>query len=481
MGWIKNIVFVGISLFFIIPLIIYPDRFVAFDAYYHIALAQDLFHPDAGPWMPYTIYGDAFPSRHFFFQFLLKPFVEIEPYWGSCAYVAVLLFLILWVYNRYFKEIGSDSAFWLSILLVSGSPLFLLRMMQLRPIGLAILYLGLFLLCFKRKRPVYCFILAFFFTWSYSSFVVLFLYIGLELFFNGKERRCCAVFAFSGVLSAYILNPFFPGNVRIDINYCMLKFFPSNLARNQYPVLEWMSESTMFILTDFWIVFFLLFYIIWLKKNASWNSTNEWFVYFCNAGIWTFLMMKTMRFCDYWYPAAMIFLVYTDAMEESPQSVRMDRLSQTKMFYPLLVLFTLMNSYCSFAEFQKKAEPMSTLQEGAVWLRDHSKTKETVVLSSIDSYAEMLYHNRKNVYLVGMDWQYLQYKNPSLASEYADLMRGKIDLPSRFLEQHDFFYLFIDKKDFNPNLKINCEKDFNLNNIYEDMNCCIYSLRAPLF
>ena len=181
------------------------------------------------------------------------------------------------------------------------------------------------------------------------------------------------------------------------------------------------------------------------------------------------------RYIDYFFPFNVLLLSYLYQYVSSINNQKIYTYIVNAIMSILIVVNLIINQISIvYLKYSIEYRDINRLFSSMNYLKLYTKHDELVVSTSINSFPEMLYHNRHNSYLIGMDIQYL--KSKELATQYIEFISNNYKIPSQFLKSNGFSILFYDKIDTIPNLEKSITSDGNLVQIYEDKECKIFKV-----
>ena len=458
---------------------VHGEGYLALDSFYHIALAQDIAAGYEGPWLPFTIYENNFPPRHYLFQLILAPFITVYPFAGSVIFVLILMVVFLQVYYLLLKSYSVNyPRLWAFMILIS-CPLFYMRCIQIRPILIAHILIGCYLLSLKNNKYILIFAVSFLFYLTYTAYLVLLLYslifMIVEYTYHTKLNAKAFLFTMSGIIVGYLFHPCFPNNIFIEFNYHYFKLFSN--ANTIFPVIEWFPLNTLSIINQFWCLYFLFAVLLLSYRNHS-LKLDQTLVYFSlNSLLWLLMFCMSARYIDYFYPVFIISFALADSKFETT-APHGNNLNYRKISMTVLLCLSLIyTEYQTLVEYNDIIH-VDRLRPSAIWMMNNSNARDIVLTSTPDSFAELYYHNRENIYIHGMDWQYLQAKYPEMAGNIGNVLIGNHKKPSEVIRQYNIRYLFIDLKNYNNDLLQNCYSDKDLMMAYKDNESIVFKIAS---
>ena len=281
-------------------------RISGVDPYYHIRMGElyrDSFTLHNFPWMTQGILNTAYADKEFGYHALLSLMPSdiehselVGPKLLSAALVATIFAL-------FFVLLGDSTIFamlW-TVFFLGSSPLFLYRLVLIRPhvLSILIVMIGLFLL--KRNRYKSFAVLNALYTLSYS---VPFLLTAIAFIHSlvSKDRKLfyCAVL---GNALGLVINPYFPNNLSIIWiqGFHVLKnvFLSQGLS-----AVELYGIPSRDVLLGFPFLVLVLPALL-LKQSKQRQTSYGITLRICNVALF-FMTLWSHRFCEYWVPIALL-------------------------------------------------------------------------------------------------------------------------------------------------------------------------------
>jgi hypothetical protein len=89
--------------------------------------------------------------------------------------------------------------------------------------------------------------------------------------------------------------------------------------------------------------------------------------------------------------------------------------------------------------------PVDAYRGAAVWLKEHTPPGARVFNTDWDDFPRLFFHNRRNIYIVGLDPDYMRLKDPGLYKLWRLISKGRIPHPEEILlHTFDSAYVFTD-------------------------------------
>lgn len=292
-----------------------------FDSYYHIRWSRLLWEgmrqghfPPMFKWLPLTTLNPQdYVDHHLLFHILQIPFT----WFGDLrlgAKIAAILFASLAVFSCYWLIVRYRIRFtlvWLVALLACSAPfLYRLSMAKAPPLAIIFMVAGIYLLF--EGRYVWLAPLMFLFVWSYSLFPTLFaaalIWTAVVAWSERRVEWRPALWTFAGMVAGFIVNPYFPKNIRLFFEHVIIKMTPGafSTAVGQ----EWYPYESWYFLGSCIIAFtaMMVGYIAFNWEDRARAARPLFFLAFS-----TLLMLgsfRSRRFVEYWPPFAVLFAAF---------------------------------------------------------------------------------------------------------------------------------------------------------------------------
>lgn len=477
--------------FFVIGLVFYKLQFSTqsvccgdLDGYYHIKWSRLLwenfksFHflPPTFTWLPLTsLNPNDYVDHHYLFHLLQIPFTWFFEL-PTAAKVSAFLFATLAVFSCYWLIVRYQinyTLLWLLAILTCSAPfLYRMNMAKAPPLALIFLVAGTYLLFegkYKWLAP-----LMFLFVWAYSLWpLMLIAAIAWCVVIAWSEERVewrPAAFAAAGTLAGFIINPYFPKNIKLFIAHSLMKTVgsSSDVAVGQ----EWYPYDSWYLLTSCFIAFVAMVvgYIAFRRLDKKLSARSLYFLIMA-----TVLMIATFhsrRFVEYFPPFAILFAAFSlqamftainvvspsklpaefirdlSAYLDQPGTNELDRKQKQKenlfqlgalvLSIILLIIlfmnvkgvnfvrFNINNSHTISKEIEDMPKP-ETYEKGMAWIKANVPAGQVIFNTDWDDFPKMFYYDTTHAYVSGLDPTYLFNKNPELSKLYVDITLGKAD------------------------------------------------------
>ncbi len=423
------------------------------DGYYHIAMAAMIRENGLRVFFPYLEFtlldSRHFVDMHLLFHLLQAPFTAWMPL-ATAAKTSAALFaaaactLFVYVLDRHRIPLP---LLWLLLLLASSST-FLYRMSMPRPPVLAWIYMLLFFHFQLQRRFLPTLLTALLFTWTYKLFPVL---IPLALFAMFvtfvHERRLDPrplIAVVAGMVAGLLINPYFPDNIVFLVQAVRMKVLALGFGTRVGN--EWYPYDTLHLLRILYLPLALWTVALLLTDRRDWRRDPARLFWFLTATMWLLLLLKSRRFIEFFPPAAVLFFAFSvrDGLR------RLLHEGQRRLwgwaFVALLVLAVPgIQSLQRAQTTMLHRTPVDAYRGAAVWLKEHTPPGARVFNTDWDDFPRLFFHNRRNIYIVGLDPDYMRLKDPGLYKLWRLISKGRIPHPEEILlHTFDSAYVFTD-------------------------------------
>ena len=489
-----------------------------FDGYYHIKWSQLLWQgmrsghfPPAFTWLPLTTLNPKdYVDHHLLFHILQIPFTWFSDL-RMGAKVAALLFGTLAVLSCYWLVLRyrlSYPLLWLLALLACSAPfLYRLNMAKAPSVSIIFMVAGIYLL-FERKY-LWLGPLAFLYVWTYSLFVTLVAAAVIWTFVIAwSERRFewrPALWTGVGTLAGFVINPYFPKNVRLFVEHLWIKVrvgeFSTSVGSEWYPYESWYLLGSCFVA----FCAMVAGYIAFDRRDRERAARPLFFLIFS-----TLLMIATFRsrrFVEYWPPFAVLFAAFSlqtifdgvrNAFASLPTEVmndlqplldrhaRADSIKRNQQDWSwrtilagaialALCVILFLNVRATAKEIANDNNP-DKYRGGMEWIRTNVPAGETVLIFNTDwdDFPKMFYYDTSHSYISGLDPTYLLDQNPQLSKLYEEVTLGKVEDPGPIIrDRFGARYVFSDNEEVHDNFYFNAMKSGWFEKVYEDDECTV--------
>lgn len=293
-----------------------------YDGYYHIKWSRLLWEgmkeghfPPTFRWLPLTTLNpNDYVDHHLFFHFLQIPFTWFSDLRAG-AKMASLLYASLAVFSCYLLIVRyriRHTLIWLAALLACSAPfLYRLNMAKAPPVAIILTVVGIYLLF--EKRYFLLLPLAFLFVWTYSLFVMLFaaaIIWVIAIAWSERRFEWQPFFWTSlGIGAGFIINPYFPKNVRLFIEHVLIKAtvggFTTEVGQEWYPYDSWYLLGSCAIA----FIAMIIGYAAYDSSDRKRSAQSLFLLLF--STVLMIASFRSRRWVEYWPPFAILFAAFS--------------------------------------------------------------------------------------------------------------------------------------------------------------------------
>jgi len=448
---------------------------------YHLAIAELLAKGDVLtklPWAKHTILAERFGDLHFGYHAYLAAFIKLfgaalGGKLGTIMAGAVLLLVVVAIAGRENRWRGV-----LPMVMLVSSEVFLLRVMGIRPIAFgAAAMLSVIPLATKRRFGVLALVGALFAS-SYAAFPLLFLPLVAHVIARAMTARELAwrptVSVLLGVLIGLLLHP----NVRTELEVLAVQLFDVSTDRSGHN-LEFTPPGFAKLVKDAWLVLVILGVGARYARRA-WHDApkrrEELLAWSLLAGLTLLLYVRYERGVDYFVPAAVTFAAIASGR-------RATRLAPTRAALAAGGLLVVGGGilHASRAWTQSRRFEAIDPRACAVWLERNSEPGDEVFIHDYGTFPRLFYHNRRNVYTLGLDPGFMRAHDPALWRRYLAAARLESDPYPLIAETLGARYVYVEKtpigRPFYDYLRAHASQ---FRPVYRDDFAAVFSVVRPI-
>ena len=447
------------------------------------------------PWLQGTLFRDVWIDHSFLFHLLLIPFTWLgnltiaaqaaAAFWAATALFAAYLLI---------RSFGADDASWRrfswiwAIVLVASSSTMLYRLSNTRVQSVSLLFLLVAIFLMEKERHRWLLPLGFLYAWLYNGSVILLpvaaLYILTLWFMDRRFVWSPSIYAASGLVLGFVLNPYFPDNLVFLWNHLQEYLF----RPTPVPVsMEW-TEYSSWVLFDTcrgaWI--FLCLGILALTFQGRVLSRRSLSFFLINL-LFLVMIFRAMRFVEYWPAFAVLFSA--SALQESRRSLRVfitasfPRVGQErwKIFHlASLSGLIVVLSFAAVISAQRAIKsiwenaPVNRFAEAASWLKANTPKDAIAFNAQWDAFPDLFFHDHHNRWVAGLNEAYIYYLEPRLWQLYRGIAAGNLTDTARFVKQDFRADYVLSLKQFSGITEAAKNQDNGLELAWEDGQTVIY-------
>ena len=424
---------------------------------------------------------------------------------GSVVFATLAVASCYWLLVRYRIRY---LLVWLVALLACSAPfLYRLNMAKAPPFAIIYLIIGIYLLFTKKYWPLVP--LAFIFTLTYDTFVLLILAAVIWVIVIAWTERRFAWRPFAwvavGTAAGLVINPYFPHNLYLLFEHLKIKLtasdFSTKVGSEWYPYDSWEFFGNSIVACVAMVVGYVALELGERKRSHY----SFFFLLFSTALL--IMAARWRRFAEYWPPFAVLFSAFSlqpwlegtrsvftrlppDMLEEllpfldregdpvPPSETEQQELTRTiaaasvAVVLAVVLFFDLRVTVRDIAS----SEPHDYYKAGAEWMRANIPPRQLVFNTDWDDFPRLFYYDETHYYVSGLDPTYLFDKNPDLSRLYERITLGKEEDPGPLIrDRFGARYVFTDNShhDFFTNAKESGWFEI----VFEDPQCTIMRIR----
>ena len=414
---------------------------IGYDGWLHIKMAEIINEKGFIKEFPYTtesILRTNYADLQLLFRVLLIPFTYFGLILG--AKIASILFasLCFTFFYWYLKKNSINyPLFWSSLYAVSSIDL-MYRFLEPRAMPLAIVSLILTLFFIDKKMYKSLMITALLFTWLYAGFIfqllIIIIYSIIILIIQKKLDLKILIYPFLGVLSALIINPYFPKNISL----LYIQLFKVNLLGNLYNM-EWRPWSIIELLKFNYIlfIFFGVSLLLIIKKR---KIDKKSLFYLILSSIFLVWMLKTRRMQEYFAPFTVLFASFS--LNEYISKFKGKK--ALEYLFAVLVILISIFSLLKLDTYIRNNHFLPWYREGAQWLKSNVPEGSKVFINAY-AFNYLFFYDSELRYTHGIDLTYSSIYDKDKFNRYMDVLQGKDPAFNIIKEDYNADYAFIGK------------------------------------
>jgi hypothetical protein len=443
-----------------------------YDAYYHFRWSRMLWDglwagnfPPAFNALPLTTLNPKdYVDHHFLFHLFQAPFTLFSDF-QTGAKIGTWLFACLAVYTCFWLIVRSRLSYpliWLVAILGSSAPfLYRIHMGKAMSVSIVLLVVGIYLL-FERKYG-WLLPLSYVFALAYDMVALLWVatlvWAAVMLWSERRIEWKPLVFVAVGSAAGFIINPYFPLNVRLYYEHALMKITPKDFSTAVGT--EWYPYSTWEFLGNCGtaVVAMIAGYVAYRGAGIKESQRSLFLLLFA-----TFLMLvnaRWRRFSEYWPPFAVLFAAFalhphiarartrflgraddaphahdrieaeavaahaSEAMHpprtvESLERARVAEFMLVATAFVLLVAPMVWYTRITARDIGGMAGP-ENYRGGVEWLSQNATQGELIFNTDWDDFPKLFFYNPDLAYVSGLDPTYLLDKDKRLSELYAKI------------------------------------------------------------
>lgn len=410
-----------------------------FDGYYHIKWSQLLWQgllsghfPPAFTWLPLTTLNSSrYADQHFLFHLLLIPFTWLGDLRLGAKLAAVLfgsaaVFSLYWLVLRYRVR---HALLWL-LALLSCSWLFYARLSMTKAQSISILFIVAGIVLLFERKYVWLVPAAFLYVWTYNLFVMLgVLAVIWTAVVWWSERRAewrPVVWAGIGMLAGFVINPYFPNNVRLFLEHLGAKSgqfaMPEGVGFEWYSLPGWDFLSSSLVACACMVVGYIAFGYALSLSSKDRKGMERPLLLLVFSSFLMVIALRSNRFLEYWPPFAVLFAAFSleaafrsfEATEGSahPSGKRFAYLIPAALVLGGVLLYNLHTTRTTVTRVTKDPDHYHAATD---WMRGNIPAGALIYDVNWSDFPKLFFYDTTHTYVSGLDGLYLQDQHPELS------------------------------------------------------------------
>ena len=498
-----------------------------YDSYYHIRWSRLLWEglrqghfPPTFKWLPLTTLNPQdYVDHHLLFHILQIPFtwfgdLRLGAKIAATLFASLALFSCYWLIVRYRIKF---TLVWLVALLACSAPfLYRLNMAKAPPIAIIFMVAGIYLLF--EGRYLWLAPLMFLFVWTYSLFPTLFaaaiIWTAVIIWRDKRFDWRPMVYTFIGMVAGFLINPYFPKNIRLFYEHLLIKVtlsgFTTSVGQEWYPYESWYFLISCLVAFSAMLIGYIAFN--WEDRHRAAHAL--FFLVFS-----TLLMIasfRSRRFVEYWPPFAVLFAAFSlqpvfdgvrasigrlpsDVMDELQPFLDKHERPQTlkekewrELWHTIAAAaVALILGIVLFLNVRETAKTIAGdagpdhYRKGMEWIKANVPPDQMIFNTDWDDFPRLFFYDTSHTYVSGLDPTYLLDKNPDLSKLYENITLGKEKDPAPIIrDRFGARYIFTDKEEVHDDFYFNATDSGWCDKVYDDEDCTVLYIRdqkgAPL-
>ncbi|MCA9551662.1 MAG: hypothetical protein KC933_16615 [Myxococcales bacterium] len=494
--WRLALIWVGLIAFFGVIQSL-TDRMAGNDTYYHIKYAWLIWHEGAiwdFPWLQGTFFKEMWVDKEFLYHVLLIPFtLPGDMYYGAKTAAAFYGGTAIFLTHLVIRRMDAPGSRWqryswfFALLLVATSKTMLYRLSTTRVPAASAAAMMIAILVMQQRKWRWLFVVGFFYAWMYHVSVVL---VPLALFFalgsrldDGKWDLRPVLAAAGGVLTGFVINPYFPDSVPVLFKHVIqVGLGSTGLPKGN----EWGAYDSWYLLETTgtaWIA--VLVGVVAVGGRRATMTGRTLFLLLANA-LMMVAFFKARRFVEYWPLFAVLFFAsaLNDLIRDETSwwhsglaALKARRLN--KAVVPVLALALAItagaNAWMASQEAAGNADP-KRLAGVTRWLEENTPEGATVYNAQWDIFPELIFYNHHNHWTLGLDPNFTYFLEPRLYYLSDSLGRGEVPEPGRYVAEGfgAYFAMALKGSGFDTTAR---RPKSGLTVVYEDQYAVAYAVK----
>lgn len=410
------------------------------DSYYHLKMAfllreHGLFR--TFPWLSFTTLKDVFSNHHLLLHLSLIPvtFTHNPIFWAKVFIVltsSAFVLPVFWLLRIFHFPFPAWGTLWC---LFSLSEHFYFRTNFLKSSALSLSFLFLGIASVLSRRAFLAAIFTFLYGWSYITFgfIPIFATIALACVFfmvQPETRVQAKVFFYVAVatLLCQIIHPYFPNNWQ----FFWIQTFQTGFGAKKYVGNEWHPYDSWFWFTTNIIALSVLSLSILFRLQQGLRLSWKDLSLLLFTSFVLVMQLKSRRFVEYASPLLMIagLCLSSPLLQHIPDWTKWDKWKRHALTAATFLIFSAagvanaLSLVSARNDIRTEFSP-SALKATMDYIKEHSQPGDIIFTDDWDVFPRYFYFNAKSYYLVGLDPEFMNQKDPQLYSLFADISSGR--------------------------------------------------------
>lgn len=405
---------------------------MSFDSLYHAKfshlVSEGAMPSRSFPWLPHTAIGARYSDESVLAHRLMAPFVSRDVERGMLWFAVWQAALFFVGFHAVAIRLGCAAPGFLTASALAGSSFFLSRMLQGRPMTLALLLALIALGAVRHERRGILFLAAAALAQVHGSYLILLVLVGIQIMWSalteGRRDLRTLGAAVGGVVLGLVLHPDFPHSLDFTL-------WHMRVVGGEEALTEWRSLDT-YTLT-WWnggvLLVFVATVLAWLAHPAPLAAdTRSWGVLFLFTLV---LGWKSTRFLDFWIPLGL--LTCGLAWRDLGLTAWLEGGRRALFAGMVGTLAVLAGGAYFVTEVRSGMQRYDPAPYREVWKSASAlglRPGEVVFNSNWGDFFPLWYLDDRIRFATGQNPGFLRAGNPGLARLHESIAAGEVDFPS---------------------------------------------------
>ncbi len=469
------------ALLVLIALQLATPNLVGNDSYFHIKYAEVVRDagvrgfPPAFPWLPLTILApDRYADHHMLYHVLLVPFTLGDlRIGGKAAAVAGAFAMVVafaWVLRR--ARVGPVGIAILALGASSADLLFRLSMTRVQALSLVCLFLGFHFAVTHRHAALAA--LACVYAWLYDGFPLLIIpvaaVVAADLVTERRLRLGIVLAAVVGMAVGLVVNPYFPDYLVFMWHHMGEKLVESETLRVGR---EWAPYSPLGLFANAGAALAFVAFGVAVLGEGRWRREREALAALGVAAVFLALMLRSMRFVEYFAPTATFFAALAGGGYVAAWPVAKRRLLVAAL--AVLLIANVVGIGSSLARRAGKT-PYHRYAAAAELVAREAPPGAMLCSTDWDDFPWLYFYNVTSTYLIGLDPSYLHKRFRDAYWAWVDASIGRVPRPSAIFGERLPCAYVVSDRDHGPFLDL-AKTDPGLEEVLADDQMVLYRVK----